>query len=108
MSSTRTGQVAVIFTALRTTADDEGYARAAREMEALAAIQQGYAGMVSVRGSDRLGVTVSYWIDEASAKAWRDHPEHAAIRELGRERWYEWYPLAVATVTRAYDWKRRG
>jgi heme-degrading monooxygenase HmoA len=108
MPSTRTGQIAVIFTALRTTADDEGYSRAAQEMDALAASQPGYAGMVSARGDDRLGVTVSYWTDEASAKAWRDHPDHAAIRDLGRSRWYEWYELEVATVTRAYDWTRSG
>jgi heme-degrading monooxygenase HmoA len=108
MPSTRTGQIAVIFTALRTTADDEGYAVAAREMDTLAATQPGYAGMVSARGDDRLGVTVSYWTDEASAKAWRDHAGHAAIRERGRAVWYEWYELEVAQVTRAYNWKRRG
>jgi hypothetical protein len=33
---------------------------------------------------------------------------HAAIREQGRARWYDWYELVVAEVTRGYDWKRPG
>ena len=53
-----------------------------------------------------MGITISYWDDEASAVAWRRHPDHAAIRERGRGTWYEWYTLEVTTVTRAYDWRR--
>lgn len=107
MESERTGQIAVIFTARRTTADEAGYAAAAAAMDALAAVQPGYRGAASARGEDRVGITVSYWTDEASAVAWRANAEHAAIRDLGRERWYEWYTLEVVTVTRAYDWARR-
>ena len=40
----------------------------------------------------------------AAAKAWRDQPEHTAIRDAGRDRWYSWYDLHVASVTRSYDW----
>ena len=53
-------------------------------MDALAAAQPGYRGVDSARGADGLGITVSYWADDAAAIAWRDHPEHAAIRERGR------------------------
>jgi hypothetical protein len=31
-------------------------------------------------------------------------PEHAAIRKAGRDRWYSWYDLHVASVGRSYDW----
>ena len=106
MTSARQGQVAVIFTAQRTLADDAGYAEAAGAMDRLAAEQPGYRGVASARGADGVGITVSYWADEASAVAWRQHPEHAAIRERGRGVWYAWYTLEVATVTRAYDWTR--
>lgn len=106
MAGERQGQVAVIFTAQRTLADDAGYAAAAGAMERLAAEQPGYRGMASTRGSDGVGITVSYWADEASAVAWRRHPDHAAIRERGRDLWYAWYTLEVATVTRDYDWQR--
>lgn len=102
----RVGQIAVIFVSVRTEDDDAGYAAAAAAMDALAAEQPGYRGMESVRGDDRLGITVSYWADDASAKAWRDHPDHKTIRDLGRARWYERYDLVVAEVTRDYDWQR--
>jgi hypothetical protein len=36
----------------------------------------------------------------------RDDPEHSAIREAGRGRWYTHYDLHVAAVTRSYDWAK--
>ena len=102
----RTGQIAVIFLSVRTDHDADGYAEAAQAMDVLAAAQPGYCGMESVRGADAFGITVSYWADDTSAKAWRDHPEHRKIRDLGRARWYERYDLIVAKVTRDYDWQR--
>lgn len=102
------GAIAVIFVAQRTDADAEGYGAAAQAMDALAATQPGYLGIDSTRGSDGLGITVSYWTDEASACAWRDNAEHAAIRELGRARWYAHYRLIVSQVTRSYAWEAEG
>jgi heme-degrading monooxygenase HmoA len=106
MAKLKSGTVSVIFVAQRTALDADGYARAATAMDKLAMQQAGYLGMDSVRGADGLGITVSYWADEASAKAWRDHPDHAAIRDAGRDRWYSDYSLHVAHVTRSYDWKK--
>jgi heme-degrading monooxygenase HmoA len=100
----RTGQIAVIFVSQRTVSDVQGYAEAAEAMDALAARQPGYCGVDSVRGADGFGITVSWWADEASALAWRAHPEHAAIRERGRAEWYARYEVAVAEVGRSYVW----
>jgi len=108
MQPNRRGEIAVIFTSRRTNDDDAGYAAAAEAMDALAAAQPGYRGIVSTRGVDGFGITISYWADEASAKAWRDHPDHARIRDTGRDRWYSDYSVTVAQVTRSYDWKRNG
>jgi heme-degrading monooxygenase HmoA len=100
----RVGQVVVTFVSRRNGRDEAGYAAAAARMDALAAAQPGYRGVDSVRAADGLGITLSYWADEASAIAWRDHPEHAETRERGRERWYDDYAVTVATVTRDYRW----
>lgn len=100
------GTIAVIFVAQRTDEDDEGYTLAASAMETLAARQRGYLGMDTVRGAEALGITVSYWMSDAAAKAWRDHPDHKTIREAGRDRWYFEYALHVAEVTRSYDWQK--
>jgi heme-degrading monooxygenase HmoA len=101
----RVGQVVVTFVSHRNGRDEPGYAAAAARMDALAAAQPGYRGVDSVRDADGLGITLSYWADEASAIAWRDHPEHAATREQGRECWYDDYAVTVASVTRDYRWR---
>ena len=77
-------------------------------MESLATQQPGYRGFESTRGSDGLGITLSFWADNASALRWRDHPEHAAIREAGRDRWYEHYEVIVCEAQRSYAWQRPG
>ena len=101
----RTGQIMVAFVSERTGDDAEGYAAAAAAMDTLAARQPGYRGVDSVSAGG-LGITLSYWADEASAVGWRQHPEHAAIREVGRGRWYRWYRLHVAAIGRSYAWER--
>lgn len=102
----RTGQVAVIFLSQRSDDDPSGYADAAEAMATLAARQPGYRGADSARGADGFGITVSWWADEASAVAWRAHPEHAAIRARGRAAWYADYEVAVASVERSYRRRR--
>ncbi|MFS0772552.1 antibiotic biosynthesis monooxygenase family protein [Sphingomonas sp. 1P08PE] len=104
----RAGQIAVIFVSQRSGADPEGYAAAAAAMEARAAGQPGYRGMDSARGADGLGITISWWADEAAALAWRADADHRAIRERGRAVWYDAYEVAVGTVTRSYGWERGG
>ncbi len=108
MHDDRSGAVAVIFLSTRSGDDEAGYAEAAAAMDALAADQPGYLGADNARGSDGLGITVSYWADEAAAIAWREHSDHAAIRDRGRAVWYADYRVDVARVTRSYAWARQG
>jgi heme-degrading monooxygenase HmoA len=93
---------AVIFTSTRT-AGDHGYAAMADAMAELALQQPGNLGAESARGADGLGITVSYWQDEASIKAWKAEARHAAGQKLGMTRWYDHYELRVAKVERAYS-----
>ncbi|MCW2793790.1 MAG: hypothetical protein JWO76_2888 [Nocardioides sp.] len=91
---------AVIFSAVRTEGD-QGYARMAERMFALAAEQPGYLGVETAR-DDGLGITVSYWADDAAAAAWKQVAEHVVAQERGATTWYDDYRIRVATVTRAY------
>lgn len=93
---------AVIFTAQRKGAD-AGYGAMADKMAALAEQQPGYIGAESTRDEDGLGITVSYWADEAALKNWKQVSEHLLAQKLGRERWYDYYTLRVAKVERAYS-----
>ena len=94
---------AVIFPSRRPSGElDDGYEEMARRMSALAAEQPGYLGQESVRAADGSGLTVSYWTDESSIRAWREHAEHAEARRRGRSEWYLDWAIRVCRVERAY------
>lgn len=91
--------VAVIFTSLRTPGD-QGYAAMAAAMEATAREQPGYLGIEAAR--DEVGITVSYWRDEASARAWKQVGAHLVAQRRGREVWYSDYRVRIAQIARDY------
>ncbi len=71
-------------------------------MEQLVAQQPGFLGAESTRDAAGFGITVAYFDSEPAISGWRDHPEHAAARERGRNEWYEHFELRIARVERAY------
>jgi heme-degrading monooxygenase HmoA len=93
---------AVIFSSQRREGD-QGYARMADKMAEMATQQPGYLGMESSRDADGFGITVSYWRDAESVRAWKQVAEHLGAQALGKSLWYEHYELRVAKVERAYD-----
>jgi heme-degrading monooxygenase HmoA len=92
---------AVIFTSRRTEGD-KGYGEMAERMVNLARQQPGFLGVESVRGADGIGITVSYWSDEAAVRAWKAQAEHRAAQEGGKRNWYSEYQVRIAKVERAY------
>jgi heme-degrading monooxygenase HmoA len=94
---------AVVFTSLRSSDDAAGYAATSGRMLALARQQPGFLGVESARGTDGLGITVSYWSSLEAIRAWREHAEHAAAQEAGRATWYTHYSLRICRVERAGD-----
>lgn len=93
---------AVIFTSIRTPEDAEGYAQTAGEMVRLASRQPGFLGVESARTADGFGITVSYWTDLESIRAWKENADHRTAQRLGMERWYRAYMTRIAQVDRAY------
>ncbi|GJL80874.1 MAG: antibiotic biosynthesis monooxygenase [marine bacterium B5-7] len=91
---------AVIFTSVLSN-DTTAYNETAERMMVLAAQQAGFLGVETARGE--IGMTVSYWRDLESIKAWREQAEHREARRLGRERWYSAYCLRIARVERDYQ-----
>lgn len=92
---------AVIFTSERTEGD-HGYDQMAQQMVELASKQPGFLGIESVRGSNGLGITISYWASEAAITAWKAHAEHQLAQKGGKEVWYSNYKVRVAKVERHY------
>lgn len=95
---------AVIFTSVRSD-DDHGYEHMSRKMFTLAAEQPGYLGVEAAR--EDVGITVSYWVDEAAAAAWKQVAEHLVAQERGQRVWYGDYRVRVCTVTRDYGHAER-
>ena len=51
---------------------------------------------------DGLGITVSYWKDLESIRAWKAHAEHQVAQKLGHEKWYAAFKTRIARVERDY------
>lgn len=49
------------------------------------------------------GITLSYWQDLASIKAWKANVEHLEAQRLGHERWYSAFKVRIARVERDYE-----
>ncbi|WP_414663371.1 antibiotic biosynthesis monooxygenase family protein [Horticoccus sp. 23ND18S-11] len=97
---------AVIFTSKRSPVDERTYGVVAQRMVDLGSRYAGFLGIESARGSDGVGITVSYWRDEASILAWKRDTEHEKAQRGGREAWYDAYEVRVARVERAYGFAR--
>ena len=56
--------------------------------------------------NENIFVTLFYWRDRESIKAWRDDPQHVEIQHLGREKIFAWYKIRVCEIERQYGWNR--
>jgi heme-degrading monooxygenase HmoA len=92
---------AVIFTSKRTEGD-RGYGAMAQRMVELGSRYEGFLGIESARGADGVGITVSYWRDEAAILAWKRDTEHEKAQRAGQQTWYSHYTVRIAKVERAY------
>lgn len=93
---------AVIFTN-QLTPTAHGYEQMADKIGELAQKQGGFLGVESTRDAFGLGITVSYWRDEAAIQAWKADTDHLMAQNLGQTRWYAQYHLRVAKVERSYS-----
>jgi heme-degrading monooxygenase HmoA len=92
---------AVIFTSRRSQ-EDSGYEAMAAAMFELASQQPGYLGAESARSPSGFGITVSYFNDPESIRAWKQNVRHLVAQRMGKERWYARYTVRVAKIERAY------
>ena len=90
----------VIFRAQARNLDAE-YSAMAAQMRQLALTQFGCLDFTAATEGDQ-EIAVSYWPDEASIRAWKQHADHLLAQQLGRERWYARYSVEVAEVKRHY------
>lgn len=89
---------AVIFTSVRTDADND-YALTAMQMLELASAQPGFLGYESAR--QEIGITISYWSSLKAIKAWKEHAVHRQAQDRASD-WYSAFRIRVCRVEREY------
>jgi heme-degrading monooxygenase HmoA len=72
----------------------------ADRMMELAVKQPGFLGIESVRNG--VGITVSYWTDLESIRAWKANAEHLEAQRLGHQQWYSAFKTRICRVERDY------
>ena len=99
--------IVVLFRSkLVATASTDGYDEMAQEMDDLARTMPGFIDVKSFKADDGERLTVVWWQDEETLRAWREQARHRVAQRTGRERWYEYYKLDVAEVIRTNNFDR--
>jgi heme-degrading monooxygenase HmoA len=92
-SRKRTMYLVVFRNRKRADIDAASYAADAARMEELARSQPGFLSFKSFTADDGEVVAISEWADEAAARGWGRHVEHAAVQAKGRDGYYAEYAL---------------
>ena len=90
---------AVIFTSIKGQ-NLVNYAEVALHIENLVKSQPGYLGHDSA--SAEIGITVSYWKDLESIKAWKNQKDHNLAQVQGKSSWYRHYKVRICKVEKEY------
>lgn len=98
--------VVVVFRSrLRPEHAEEFHALAAQMLE-LARSMPGFISYSSFRSEDDERCSIIEFESHEHLRAWREHPEHRAAQQTGRERFYEEYTLQVTEPVRDSHFRR--
>jgi heme-degrading monooxygenase HmoA len=100
--------VVTLFRSRLTAAAGDDYQAAAAEMLERAKRYPGFVAMKSFKADDGERLTVVWWENDELQAAWRRDAQHVAAQRKGRERWYHYYHVEVASVLREHQFVRRG
>lgn len=101
--------IAVIFEVEPAAGAMEAYLEHAARLKPLLAGMDGFISVERFQSLNKPGklVSLSFWRDEASVRAWRECAEHRATQEAGRAGLFAAYRLRVAAVLRDYGLDER-
>ena len=91
--------VVLFFSRLTPEAGDEYVATDAHLMEK-AKRAPGFVKVKSFTAADGERLTIVWWKDAETLRAWREDVEHRAAQAKGRALWYRYYDMEVAEVVR--------
>ena len=100
--------IVVVFRAHRTAVGlGEQYAAQLKRMADLAVQMPGYVSHKAFVAEEGERLTLFEWELAETLRAWANHPEHVAVKELGRQKFYEDYRLQVCETLRESTFTRR-
>ena len=100
--------IVILFRSRLTSAAGTDYQALDAELEGLVKDNPGYVSHKGYQAPDGERLTLVWFKDEESLRAWKAHPRHAEAHRRGRERWYEHYTLDVAQVVRSTRFQKSG
>jgi heme-degrading monooxygenase HmoA len=96
----------ILFRSKLTTQAGEDYQTMNAEMETLVRQNPGFIDVKSYQAEDGERLTVVWWRGEESLREWRQQVRHREAQSTGRKKWYEYYKMEVASVTRESSFER--
>jgi len=98
--------VIVLFRSRLTPQAGEDYRAMGDEMLAAAREMPGFVDYKRYTSEDGERLSVVWWEDQDTMKAWREHPRHKIAQAAGRDRWYQNYEIEIAEVVRSARFER--
>ncbi len=77
------------------------------ELQSLVRQNPGFVDVKSFTAADGERLTVVWWRDEESLAEWRNLMRHREAQNMGRQKWYEYYKIDVATINRSKNFERK-
>jgi len=97
----------ILFRSKLTDQAGEDYQAMNAEMESLVRQNPGFIDVKSYKSEDGERLTVVWWRDEKSLLEWRNLMRHREAQSTGRQKWYQYYNMEVASVTRTSSFERK-
>jgi len=93
-----TSAIVTVFRSRLRPGSEPEYQTLARKMEGIARAMPGFVDFKTFTSADGERVSVVVFANTDTHNAWRDHPEHRAAQQVGRDRLYSSCHIAVCAL----------
>jgi len=98
--------IVVLFWSRLTGDAGEDYSTMAKEMVERAQGTPGFVDFKSFQAKDGERLSIIHWQDAATLSVWANDERHRVAKKLGRDKWYQYFRLEVADVSRGWRFDR--
>jgi len=97
----------ILFRSKLTPEAGEDYNAMSDELHSLVRENPGFVDVKHFKAEDGERLTVVWFKDKDSLRAWRQLPRHREAQMTGRGKWYEYYKMEVATIERVTEFEKQ-